>query len=87
MKGIVRFFTKIWTSSIRRQLMLGIMLVHAVLMSIFVFDLVNRQREFLHLQSIEQARGLSTTLAANSTSWVLANDVIGLEETILSLAN
>jgi len=71
---------QLWTGSIRRQLMLGIILVHAVLMSIFVFDLVERQRDFLHLQSVEQASSLATTLATNSTSWVLANDVIGLEE-------
>ena len=80
MNSIINFFRKIWTASIRRQLMLGIILVHAVLMSIFVYDLVERQRAFLHAQSVEQAKGLATTLAVNSTSWVLANDVIGLEE-------
>ena len=78
---------KLWKGSIRRQLMLGIILVHAVLMSIFVFDLVERQRDFLHLQSVEQARSLANTLAANSTSWVLANDVIGLEEILEAQIN
>lgn len=75
-----KYIQQFWTSSIRRQLMLGIILVHAVLMSIFVFDLVERQREFLHLQSVEQASSLAKTLAANSASWVLANDIVGLEE-------
>lgn len=74
------------THSIRRQLMLGIALVHAVLMTIFVFDLVERARHFLQNQSVEQAISLAETLAANSTSWVLANDVIGLEEVIQSQA-
>jgi len=64
--------------------MLGIILVHAVLMTIFVFDLVNRQRDFLHSQSIEQAHSLTETLATNSTSWILANDIIGLEEVLQS---
>ena len=72
------------TSSIKRQLIVGIALVHAVLMSIFVFDMVDRQTKFLHLQSIEQATSLAETLAANSTSWVLANDIIGMEELIAS---
>ena len=83
----IKYINQIWTSSIRRQLMLGIILVHAVLMSIFVYDLVERQRDFLHLQSVEQASSLATTLAANSTSWVLANDVIGLEEILEAQIN
>ena len=87
MKLLISYIKQIWTSSIRRQLMLGIILVHAVLMSIFVYDLVDRQTQFLHLQSMEQSRSLAKTLAANSTSWVLANDVIGLEETINALSD
>ncbi|RWX48746.1 hypothetical protein VT98_11144 [Candidatus Electrothrix communis] len=37
---------KIWAKSIARQLMLGIALVHAVLMTVFVVDLVNREKAF-----------------------------------------
>ena len=86
MKTMFNFLKKIWTSSIRRQLMMGMILVHAVLMSIFVYDLVERQRAFLHTQSENQAKSLASTLAVNSASWVLANDVVGLEE-ILSAQN
>lgn len=77
-KHIKRF----WTQSIQRQLILGIALVHAVLMTIFVFDLVSRQLHFLHQQSVSQAISLTETLAVNSSSWVLANDIIGMEELI-----
>jgi len=73
-----------WTQSISRQLILGIALVHALMMSFFVYDLVDRERDFLAKQSQEQAKGLVETLAANSTSWVLANDFIGIEEVISS---
>ena len=86
MKTMFNFLKKIWTSSIRRQLMMGMILVHAVLMSIFVYDLVERQRAFLHTQSENQAKSLASTLAVNSASWVLASDVVGLEE-ILSAQN
>jgi len=79
-KKIISF----WTRSIQRQLVLGIAVVHAVMMSIFVFDLVERQRKFLSEQSVAQAESLADTLAANSSSWLLANDVIGLEEIIQS---
>ncbi|MDX2504919.1 MAG: PAS domain S-box protein [Gammaproteobacteria bacterium] len=73
-----------WTVSVARQLILGIALIHALLMSIFVFDLVGRQREFMIEQNTSQAKGLAEALAANGTSWILANDIIGLEEVILS---
>ena len=73
------------TGSVRRQLTLGVVLVHAVLMTLFVLDLVAQQRAFLHRQAMEQARSLANTLAANSTSWVLARDVVGLGEVIQSL--
>jgi len=73
-----------WTQSISRQLMLGIALVHALLMSIFVFDLVQRQRHFLLDLSQKQAVGLAKTLATNGSSWLLADDFIGIEEVIKS---
>jgi len=78
---------KFWTASIKRQLILGIALVHAVLMSIFVFDLVDRQREFLLEQNAIEAQSLAKTLAANGTSWLIANDTLGIEEVINSQKN
>jgi len=80
MKALIDIVYKFWGASIRRQLILGIIAVHAVLMSIFVFDLVERQRDFLHSQSLAQARSLALSLSTNSSSWLLANDIVGLEE-------
>jgi len=84
--GIVGWLRVVCGKTLRRQLMLGIILVHAVLMTLFVFDLVGRQRGFLMEQSLVQARSLAETLAANSVSWTLANDVSGLQEVIRSQA-
>lgn len=81
-KRLVNHIRLLWASSIRRQLMLGITLVHAILMTVFVLDLVERQRDFLHKHNIEQTKSLAETLSANSVSWVLANDVVGIEEII-----
>ncbi|MDH5217235.1 MAG: ATP-binding protein [Gammaproteobacteria bacterium] len=75
----------IFRKSIRRQLVLGIALVHAVLMTIFIVDLVNRQSHFLEKQNLDQTVSLARTLAANSVSWVLANDIVGLEEIVQSV--
>ncbi len=84
---LVHIFTKLfhitnqlWHKSIQRQLVLGIALVHAVLMTIFILDLTERERNFLQQQSLHQAKALSEMLAANSSSWVLASDVVGLNE-------
>jgi len=82
--NIVTVLARFWTTSIRRQLILGIALVHAVLMTIFVVDLVHRQSRFLHEQSIAQAEGLAKTIASSSTSWVLAHDIAGLNEVLQS---
>ena len=75
----------LWPSEIRTQLICGVALVHLLLMSFFVFDLVGRQRDFLGQQSLEQTTSLAETLAINSSSWVLANDVVGLEENVLAI--
>ncbi|MEA3352720.1 MAG: ATP-binding protein [Campylobacterota bacterium] len=76
-----------YTASIRRQLILGIALVHAVMMSIFVIDLVENQKKFLIDQHNKKAKSLSKTLASTSNLWVLANDFIGLAEVVSSLAH
>ena len=67
---------------IRSQLIIGIALIHAILMSLFILDLVNKQRAFLLAQSHETATAMAETLAANATSWTLARDFVGLEEVI-----
>ena len=84
---MINWITHQRSASIRRQLIFGIALLYAVMTALFVFILVDRQRDFLQKQGVSQAISLTRTLAANSTSWVLANDFIGLEEVILSLTH
>lgn len=74
----------LWSGSIRRQLVIGIAGVHAVLMTAFVYDLVQRQSEFLMDQMVKHATSLASSLAAASRSWILASDVAGLEEVLAS---
>jgi diguanylate cyclase (GGDEF)-like protein/PAS domain S-box-containing protein len=87
MKKLFSPIIRFWTKSIRHQLVLGIAVVHAVMMSFFVYDLVERQREFLHQQSLEQTKSLAQSLAVSSVSWLLSNDVAGLQEVVSSLSN
>lgn len=80
-----KFFSKIWPSTIRTQLILGVALIHLLLMTGFIVDLVTRQQDFLKRQALEEIRSLTSTLAINSCSWVLANDVVGLKEIVVAL--
>ena len=68
--------------TITRKLIIGISAVHAILMSIFVFDLISRENDFLVKQHKSQAQSLVKTLAINASSSTLSNDLIALEEII-----
>jgi len=72
--------------SIKYKLILAIALLHAILMTIFVLDLVNKQQNFLINESKSSTAGIAKTLAANSAPWVLSNDVAGLNEIMLTQA-
>lgn len=74
------------SKSIKNKLIASIAVLHAVLMSIFIVDLVNRQQAFLMDESLGYAKGIAQTLAANTVPWVLSNDVVGLDEIIHSQA-
>ena len=82
MSVIKNFFTK----TIKRQLLFSVAFANVLLMAIFIYIVANTQKEFLHEQSLSQAKSLTKTLAKNSTSWVLANDFIGMEEIIDSIS-
>ncbi|HUB60235.1 MAG TPA: PAS domain S-box protein [Puia sp.] len=83
MKRLSRY----WPATIRGQLVLGIVLVHFALMSLFVVDLVRRQLLFLRRQSQGQALSLANELAVNSNTYLIGNDFDGLERMTLSYKN
>ncbi|HET6255250.1 MAG TPA: PAS domain S-box protein [Puia sp.] len=84
MQPIVKRLKKYWPATIRGQLVLGVVLVHFALMSLFVLDLVRRQLHFLQRQSQDQALGLANDLAVNSNTYIIGNDFDGLERMTLS---
>ena len=83
MTPVSQIANKLWPTSIRGQLIVGITLVHLFLMTIFVFDLVGRQRQFLKKQNLEQATNFVNVLAINATNYVIANDYDPLERFVL----
>jgi hypothetical protein len=79
MSSVLQIISKLWPASIRGQLILGITLVHLFLMTIFVFDLVRREKEFLKKQNHDQANNFVNEFAVNSTTYIIANDFDQLE--------
>jgi PAS domain S-box-containing protein len=75
-----RLWHWLWAKSVRRQLIIGVALVHMLLMTIFVFDLVHRQREFLTERAKSRVLLQAQILAESSIQGALSNDLGGLSE-------
>jgi PAS domain S-box-containing protein len=71
-----------WLGSVRGQLILGVALVHALMMALFVWDLTERHESLLLQRQSEQAGALAASLAVSSAGWLAARDVAGLQEII-----
>lgn len=71
--------------SVRGRIISGFTLLFAVMMGLVVADLVARQREFMQRQLSRQGESLARLLALNAPSWLIANDVNGLDELVDSL--
>lgn len=80
-------FKGFWPRRLRTQLILGIAMVHLLLMSVFVADMVVRQDNFLRTQSKQQALSLANDLAVNADAHVLGNDFDGLERVVQNYQN
>lgn len=66
--------------SFKHRLILGVTVLHVLMMTVLVTDLIHRQHRFLHQQGQSHAENLARALAVSSSSWVMANDVVGLQE-------
>ena len=71
-----------WLGSLRGQLVIGVALVHALMMSVFVLDLTQRHEALLLERQEEQAGSLAASLAVSAAGWLAARDVAGLQELI-----
>ena len=71
-----------WGKSIRRQLAWSFSLVSLFVFMGSVCFFYAFQRDFLYEQGNKNAFALARTLSFSSVSWVLANDLVGLQEVI-----
>ena len=79
---IRRLWHWIWASSVHHQLIFGVAAVHMLLMTIFVFDLVHRQREFLTERAKSLVLRQAQLVAASSIQGAMSNDLGGLSEVL-----
>lgn len=77
----------LWGSNVRRQLVVGVVLVHALLMTLFVFDLVRREHEFAKERSEAHVEFQAQMLASSSAYAVMSNDLAGLSDILVALRN
>jgi len=72
--------------SIRRKMMISFVLATAGIMLALGYTIVQQERAFLMQQSASHAEDFAHAVAVSSTSWVIANDVVGLQEVLQSVA-
>jgi diguanylate cyclase (GGDEF)-like protein/PAS domain S-box-containing protein len=75
-----------WQRSIRRQLTIGFGAAALVFILASGHVLHNQQRDALYREGLAHATALANALAKSSVSWVLANDLAGLQEVLSGLS-
>jgi PAS domain S-box-containing protein len=68
--------------TLRRQLILGVALMNAVMMASFVWVAGERQRTLLLERQTEYASALAQSVATSSAGWLEARDLYGLQEIV-----
>jgi len=76
----------VFSASVRRQLIWGVALVHAAMMTLFVADLTVKQHEFLVDSQVDQAQFLVETLSVTAITPMLSSDLSGLQELVMAVA-
>ncbi|MFI3219218.1 MAG: PAS domain S-box protein, partial [Methylococcales bacterium] len=74
--------TRVWNQSICRQLTWSFSLVSLLIIIGTGCLLFSFQRDFLYAQNTRNALDLARTLSFSSVSWVLTNDIVGLQEVL-----
>lgn len=78
MQRIIRALTK----TFYRQLVVGVTLLLTIVLSLFGWQMLQRQIDFETLQQRKQVMALASSLATTSAVWVHARDYSGLQEIV-----
>lgn len=74
--------TSFFFNTLRGRLILSVAIIHAVMMSIFVFDLTVRQKKLILNHQEDDAVEMAKILSTSSAIWISASDVVGLQEMV-----
>ncbi len=77
---MMHMLTNFLFGTLRRQLIIGVALVHAAMMTLFIFDVTRKQQALVLERQAEHATALARSLATSSAGWLAANDTSGLQE-------
>lgn len=77
---IIANLNRLLFGTLRRQLIIGVAAVHALMMALFIVDLTRRQEAFLLDRQAEQATALAHSLATSASDWLASHDISGLQE-------
>lgn len=66
----------------RGRLILSVAMVHAVMMTVVVSDLILRQQDQIVRQEVVSATALARSLAASGAVWIASGDIAGLQEIV-----
>jgi signal transduction histidine kinase/DNA-binding response OmpR family regulator len=80
--NLFRRFLNPLFGTLRGQLILGVALLNAIMMALFVWYLTVRQQEMLLERQTEHATALANSIATSSSGWLAARDYSGLQEII-----
>ena len=83
---MVAALQRLFLGSLRRQLVTGIVLAVALMMSVFVWDLTQRQQQVVLEQQSLQAVGIARSVAVTGSAWLASRDVSGLQEIVQGLS-
>jgi diguanylate cyclase (GGDEF)-like protein/PAS domain S-box-containing protein len=72
-------------SSFRLQLVIGMVLVVALMMTLFAVEIIREQKDLLIDQKTEQAVSLAQNVATSSSVWVASRDFSGLQNIMTGL--
>lgn len=71
--------------SVRRQLVVGMVVVVSVLLALFIWEVTREQQNLMQQLKTEHAIGLAQNVASSTAVWVAARDLSGLQNIIQGL--
>jgi len=71
-----------YNSSIKSKLIINIILIHAILMGLIVYDMLEREKNFMQEQIVNKGKDFTSILASSSKIILLNNDIVALHELV-----